>query len=67
MKDVIVFISNNKNVLIAIIIGAIAGFLYWYYFTCYWGTYPLSAECWVNCCIGAILGGFFATLLHKGE
>ncbi|NDV93338.1 hypothetical protein D0T84_00190 [Dysgonomonas sp. 521] len=67
MKDIFIFIYNNKIVLIGILLGIIAGYTYWYYVTCYWGTYPLSAEWWVNCGLGAILGGLFATLYNREE
>lgn len=65
MRDILTFIVNNKVVLIGLLVGLAAGFIHWYYFACYWGTYPLSSECWVNCCYGTILGGFIATLIKK--
>lgn len=65
MRDLIAFISNNKIVLIGIFLGLILGYIHWYYFACYWGTYPLSSECWVNCSFGAVLGGFMTSLIER--
>ncbi|MDH6309597.1 hypothetical protein M2451_001963 [Dysgonomonas sp. PFB1-18] len=65
MKHILSFISNNKAILTGMLLGLIAGYVYWYYFSCYWGTYPMSAECWVNCCYGTISGGFLASLIKK--
>ncbi|MBB4037541.1 ABC-type polysaccharide transport system permease subunit [Dysgonomonas hofstadii] len=65
MKQVISFISNNKSILAGMLLGLVFGYLYWYYFSCYWGTYPLSAECWVNCGYGTLLGGFIVSLIQK--
>jgi len=61
----LVFISNNKTVLIGILLGIVAGFIYWYCIGCYMGLYPLSAEWWVDMSIGGLLGGFIATLTDK--
>ena len=41
MKDILQYILHNKIVLIGMLIGFIASYIYWYYFACYWGTYPL--------------------------
>jgi len=65
MKKVFTLISNNRITLIGIICGLVIGYLYWHYFACYWGTYPLSAECWVNCAYGALAGGFFTCLVKE--
>jgi len=65
MKEILEFFTNNKIILIGILLGLAIGFIYWYYFACYWGTYPLSSECWVNCSYGAILGGFISSLIDK--
>lgn len=64
MKDILQFILHNKIVLIGMLIGFIASYIYWYYFACYWGTYPLSAESWVNCGFGTILGGLVVSLIN---
>lgn len=67
MNKVLAFISNNSTILLGILAGIIIGFVYWFYFACYWGTYPLSAECWVNCSYGALIGGFALSLIDNKE
>ena len=64
MRNILIFIANNKAVIIGLLLGLVLGYIHWYYFACYWGTYPLSAECWVNCSYGAITGGFVASLIN---
>lgn len=66
MKNIFTILSNNGIVLIGMLLGLIAGYLYWHYIACYWGVYPLSAECWVNCSYGVLTGGFL-TCLIKGK
>lgn len=53
------FLYENKIIILSMVIGAIVAYFYWKYFGIYWGTYPLSSECWVNC----IYGGLFSALL----
>jgi hypothetical protein len=65
MKELYSFITNNKAVLIGMVVGLIIGYIYWHYFACYWGTYALSAHCWVNCSFGVITGGFIASLIDN--
>ncbi len=65
MKKVIYFISINRVVLAAMLIGLFLGYIYWYYWGCYWGTYPLSSECWVNCSVGSLLSGFITSILEE--
>ncbi|MFT3993518.1 MAG: hypothetical protein QM660_04375 [Dysgonomonas sp.] len=59
------FISLNSKILLAMLIGCILGYIYWYYLGCYWGTYPLSSECWVDCSIGALFSGFVVSLFNE--
>lgn len=65
MKDILFFIRQNSRALIGTVVGVILGYLYWYYFACYWGTYPLSSECWINCAYGGVIGGFIMCLLNE--
>lgn len=65
MKDILLFIRHNNRALIGVAIGVVLGYLHWYYFACYWGTYPLSAECWINCAYGGVSGGFIMCLLNE--
>lgn len=62
MKKLLLFVSNNKIVLLGVFLGLVLGHLHWYYFGCYWGNYPLSSEWWVNCTFGAVFGGFVTSM-----
>lgn len=64
MKQILKFVYNNKAALIGVVVGVIVGYLYWANISCYWGSYPMAAECWVNCSLGGIFGGLLACLLH---
>lgn len=67
MKKLYLFIRLNLKILIGFMIGLILGFLHWYYFGCYWGTYPMSSVWWVNCVFGAIFGGFVFSFFDRKE
>jgi hypothetical protein len=63
MKDKLL---KNKLVLIGIVLGSVAGFLYWYYVGCASGTCAITSSP-VNISIyGALMGGLFFSIL-KGE
>ncbi|WP_081852545.1 hypothetical protein [Prevotella sp. 10(H)] len=64
MEKLHIFLTNNGTVILGMLLGLMVGFAHWYYFGCYWGTYPLSSECWVNCSFGIIVGGFISCLLR---
>ncbi|MCC8095105.1 MAG: hypothetical protein LIP05_06980 [Tannerellaceae bacterium] len=65
-QSVKLFIKAHTIVWIGIGIGLILGYLYWQYIGCYWGTYPQSSVCWVNCLTGGIVGGFISSF-RKGS
>lgn len=65
MENLIRFVKQNKAPLAGMAVGLICGYLYWYYIACYWGTLPMSSECWVNCAFGALTGGFLACLFKE--
>lgn len=67
MRKLFLFLHINSKVLTGFIVGGFLGYLHWFYFGCYWGTYLLSAECWVNCSMGAIFGGFVASLFNNND
>ncbi|MDU1890973.1 MAG: hypothetical protein E6767_09810 [Dysgonomonas sp.] len=62
MKKLCIFIFLNRKILIAMLIGGILGYFHWFFWGCYWGTYPMSAVWWVNCCYGGLFFGLFASL-----
>lgn len=67
MGNFTLFISNNKFATLGMILGLTLGYLHWYHVGCYWGTYPLSSECWVNCVAGLLFGGFIGSLCAKDK
>lgn len=67
IEQIVSFIRINKKVLIGILTGAIIAYLYWLNYSIYWGTYPLSSECWVNCIYGFLFGGLIGSLFQDNE
>ncbi len=59
MKKIHTFFHINKTALLIFAGGFILGYIYWYFFGCYWGNYPMSSEWWVN----SIYGGLLANIL----
>lgn len=59
MKKIRQFIQAYRTSAILFAAGFGLGYAYWYCLGCYWGSYPMSAEWWVNC----IYGGIFANIL----
>lgn len=59
-----VFVKNNKVVLLSVLAGVVVACFYWLNYGIYWGTYPLSSECWVNCIYGGLIGGFISTMFR---
>jgi len=45
--------------------GLILGYLYWLHIGVFWGSYSLSAECWVNCLYGCLVGGFLTSIFTE--
>lgn len=64
MKKPEIFILRNKIILVAMLVGLVLGCLHWYFWGCYWGTYPYSSELWTNCCMGSLFGGFVASIVY---
>lgn len=65
MKILSRFVTNNWFVLLGMIVGFMIGYIHWFYFGCYWGTYPMSSNIWVNLLSGMIFGGFVASLIEE--
>lgn len=59
------FIKLNIKTLLGMFMGLVLGYIHWYYWGCYWGVYPMSSECWVNCLMGTLFGGFIVSLMDK--
>lgn len=59
------FLQHNLKILTGMIIGLAIGFIHWYLWGYTWGTYPMSSECWFNCIIGSLFGGFIICLIDE--
>ncbi|MPM77095.1 hypothetical protein SDC9_124095 [bioreactor metagenome] len=65
LKKIVQFIHQNKTTLTGMFLGAVLAYIYWINWGIYYGTYPLSSECWVNCIYGNLFGGLLACLLFN--
>lgn len=57
--------KSNKLLIAGIVIGAIAGFSYWYFWGCSNGRCMLKSNPYYMTAYGTLLGGLFFTLLKK--
>jgi len=59
------FLFQNKLLIIGILLGAVAGFLYWKLVGCNTGTCMITSE-WPNStAYGAVMGGLFLSIFKK--
>jgi len=65
LKKIFKSIILNRITLAGMVIGTVLGYLYWWNFGIYWGSYPLSSEWWVICIYGCLLGGLVGSLNLK--
>ncbi|MDP1746355.1 MAG: DUF6132 family protein [Bacteroidota bacterium] len=59
------FINNHKLTLIGIFIGAIAGYLYYYYVGCASGTCAITSKPLNSTLYGGMMGGLLLNLFKK--
>jgi hypothetical protein len=59
------FINNYKITIAGIILGAIAGFLYYHYVGCASGTCPITSKPLNSTLYGALMGGLFLNMFEK--
>lgn len=64
MKTILHFIHINRIVLAGMFLGLIIGYIHWFYFGCYWGSYPMSSVNWVNALAGMFWGGLITSLFN---
>lgn len=69
MEKIRLLIKTNIAPLVGMIIGLPCGYLYWYLYGIYDGTFYLSSEWWVNCVYGLLFGGLIGSLFsyHGGN
>jgi hypothetical protein len=59
------FLFQNKLSLIGIILGGIAGFLYWKLVGCTSGTCSITSKWHNSTAYGAVMGGLFLSIFKK--
>lgn len=59
------FIKNNKLIIIGIIAGAIAGYLYWNFIGCNSGTCAITSKPLNSTLYGSVLGGLLLSMFKK--
>lgn len=59
------FIKNNILTISGIILGAIAGFVYWKYVGCLSGTCMITSKPINSTIYGAVMGGLFLSIFRK--
>lgn len=60
-----IFIIKHKLLLIGVIAGAIAGYLYYYYIGCASGSCSITSRPLNSTMYGAIMGGLFLNIFQK--
>jgi len=58
------FINKHKISLIGSALGAIGGYLYWFYIGCATGTCPITANWYTSAVYGVLLGWLFGDLVQ---
>ena len=56
------FIKNNKLAIIGVVIGSIAGFLYWKFVGCESGTCAITSKPFNSTVYGAVMGGLLLSM-----
>ena len=59
------WLINNKFIIIGVLLGAIAGFLYWKQIGCTSGTCLITSKWHNSTAYGAIMGGLLFSMLKK--
>ncbi|MFN8286656.1 MAG: DUF6132 family protein [Chitinophagales bacterium] len=67
MKKVLSVVGRFKPELIGGVIGAGAGWLYWYYVGCASGTCPITSSAVNSTLYGMVMGGLLFSMFKKEE
>lgn len=59
------FISKHKLIIVGIILGAIGGYLYYYYIGCANGTCAITSKPFNSTLYGAMMGGLLFNMFQK--
>jgi len=61
------FVSTNILSLVGVVVGAIAGYLYWRYVGCASGTCAITSKPLNSTLYGAMMGGLLFSMFKKEE
>jgi hypothetical protein len=61
------FLFQNKLLIIGVVLGAIAGFMYWKLVGCNSGTCAITSKWHNSTAYGAVMGGLFLSIFKKKE
>lgn len=61
------FILKHKWRIVGTAIGAVGGFLYWYYIGCTSGTCPIQANWHISSLYGGLMGFLFSDMKKKKQ
>jgi hypothetical protein len=61
------FLKKHILKIVGIIVGGIAGFLYYHYVGCASGTCPITSNPYITIAYGALLGYLFFDMFRKKE
>ncbi|HJS54970.1 MAG TPA: DUF6132 family protein [Chitinophagaceae bacterium] len=59
------FLFQNKLLIIGVVLGSVAGFLYWNFVGCNSGTCMITSKWHNSTAYGALLGGLFFSIFKK--
>jgi len=65
MNSIIYILKKNLVYIAGGIIGALAGYLYWYYIGCLSGTCPLKSTPTISIIMGIIVGLYISGTIRK--
>ena len=65
MKTITNFLSNHIFLILGILIGGVAGFLYYYYIGCVTGTCAITSKPLNSTLYGALMGGLFFQIFKQ--
>lgn len=61
------FIRKHKLLLLGAVMGAIGGYLYYYFVGCASGTCPITSKPFNSTLYGAMMGGLLLSTFKKGK
>lgn len=67
MEKIIVILKNNRLIIAGAAVGAIAGYVYWYFVGCESGTCPITSSPVNSTIYGIIMGGLLLSFFKKKQ